>query len=109
MACKTRCCCAGKPVEVENSPADYIPAELRTKSKSDCGCQMSPSENLPVPVRNQDSGTSKINSSQNACLADIANPSGDQGESEFLTTIDQKIQIYFEAPPDPPPPAILFI
>ena len=109
MACKTRCCCAGKPVEAQDAPDDQIPPELRTRSKSDCGCQMSPSGNLPVPFRNQESGNSGIQSSQNPCLSIISLWSGDQGESKFLAVIDQWIQSNFEAPPDPPPPAFLFI
>lgn len=109
MACKTRCCCAGKPVEAQDAPDDDIPPELRTKSKSDCGCQMSPSGNLPVPFRNQESGVSGTHSSQNTCLSIISFWSGDQGESKFLAVIDQWIQSNFEAPPDPPPPAFLFI
>lgn len=109
MACKTRCCCAGKPVEAQSSQDNDIPPELRTKSKSDCGCQMSPSGNLPVPFRNQESGNSGIQSSQNACLSIISLWSFDQGESKFLAVIDQWIQSNFEAPPDPPPPAFLFI
>lgn len=109
MACKTRCCCAGKPVEAQSSQDNDIPPELRTKSKSDCGCQMSPSGNLPVPFRNQESGVSGTHSSQNACLSIIPDWTGDQGESKFLALMNPWPQSYFEAPPDPPPPAFLFI
>lgn len=104
MACKTRCCCVGKPAEDQKKSDEVVPPELLTKSKADCGCQISPSGDKPVPSPNSESKASGLRSSQNACLSIPTHQLSYQGDSKFLVAIEVMMDSIFEAPPDPPPP-----
>ena len=104
MACKTRCCCAGKPSEDQEKTGEVIPFNLLTKSKADCGCQISPLGEEPVPFPNSESETSGVRLSQNACISIMHHQFGCQGGSKFIAAIELKADSVFETPPDPPPP-----